>query len=105
MHLDTLSGFERVGICTGYRLDGETITSFPGSVQRLAAAEPVYEFVPGWQEELRQVRRFEDLPATAQAYVRRIEELTEVPVSLASVGPDRAETIVRGELARLLDRC
>ena len=104
MHLDTLSGFERVGICTAYRLAGETITSFPSDSRRLAQAEPVYEFMPGWMEELRSVRRFEDLPATARAYIRRIEELAGVPVSLASVGPDRTETLVRGELAQLLAR-
>lgn len=102
MHLDTLSGFERVGICTAYRLEGEMITSFPADPGRLERAEPVFEFMPGWAEELRALRRFEDLPAPTRAYIRRIEELLAAPVSLASVGPDRCETLVRGELAQLL---
>lgn len=102
MHLDTLSGFDQVGICTAYRCDGETLTQPPADARRLERAEPVIEYMPGWSGNLRSARCFEDLPVAARAYVERIESLAGARVSIIGVGPDRAETIVRGELASLL---
>jgi len=99
MHLDTLSGFDQVGVCVAYRVDGETLTRPPSHVSRLEKAEPIIELVPGWQEDLGAVRQFEDLPANAKAYVERIEMLLGAPVSLVGVGPDRSQTLVRGRLA------
>jgi len=98
MHLDTLSGLERIGICTAYRIDGRTVTAFPGDSGLLARAEPVLEYVPGWTEELGDLRRFEDLPASAARYVERLEALLGKPVALASVGPERAQVLARGAL-------
>ena len=92
--LDVLSGFEPVRVCTSYRLHGETIRHVPTNTHDFAAVEPVYEDLPGWQGDLRKARTWEDLPPTAQAYLRRIEEETGVPVAVVSIGPDRDETIV-----------
>ncbi len=102
MHLDTLSGFDQVGLCVAYRVDGKTLTRPPSHVSRLARAKPVVELVPGWQEELGGIRRFEDLPVNAKTYVERIEALLGAPVSLIGVGPDRSQTLVRGGLADLI---
>ena len=102
MHLDTLAGFREVGICTAYRCQGQTLTRPPADVRRLEGAEPVIEFLPGWDENLRSIRRFEDLPKTAREFVSRIETLVGVPVNLVGVGPERHEIVVRGELPSLI---
>lgn len=102
MHLDTLSGFDEVGVCVAYRIDGETVCVPPADASRLERAEPVIEFVPGWHEDLRSVRRFEDLPASTIRYVERIEALVKAPVTIAGVGPDRSQTLVRGRIADLI---
>lgn len=98
MKLDVLSGLEKVKICVGYRIDDEVIYEFPQSQKIFRACEPVYEELPGWQEEITGITRFEDLPQNAQAYVKRIETLTETPVTIVAVGPGREQTIVRGEI-------
>ncbi len=102
MHLDTLSGFDQVGICVAYRLGGNTVMVPPADAADLELAEPIVEFVPGWHQELRSVRRFEDLPATAIHYVERIETLIGVPVTIAGVGPDRSQRLVRGQIGSLI---
>ncbi len=102
MHLDTLAGFDQVGICVAYRVDHKTLTLPSADASVLDRAEPVIEMLPGWREDLRSVRRFDDLPQTARAYVERIEALAQVPVSLVGVGPDRSQTLVRGPLAEFI---
>ncbi len=102
LHLDTLSGFDEVGICIAYRLHGETIETFSACVDDLDAAQPVFEMMPGWQEDLRCIRKFEDLPANTLAYIAKLESLIGVPISLIGVGPDRSQTIVRGRLAKII---
>jgi adenylosuccinate synthase len=102
LHLDTLSGLDEIGVCVAYRCDGRTVRTVPASVSRLERAEPIIEFLPGWQEDLRSVRRFEDLPKNARDYVERIEALVGVPASLVGVGPDRSQTLVRGTLQALV---
>jgi adenylosuccinate synthase len=97
-----LSGFERVGICTGYRLNGQVSQTVPASSALLVQAEPVIDMVAGWSADLREVRRFEDLPDAARNYVQRIESLVGVPVSLVGVGPERSQTLVRPRLAKLV---
>jgi adenylosuccinate synthase len=91
--LDVLSGFGTVRICTGYRADGQTFDDFPPHQSLFHRAQPVYEQREGWHEEIDEIRSFEDLPKPAQAYVRRIEELVEVPVSVVSVGPAREQSL------------
>jgi adenylosuccinate synthase len=98
MKLDVLSGLEKIKVCVGYRVNGEVIYEFPQSQKIFCACEPVYEEMPGWQEDITGVTRFEDLPKAAQDYVRRIEELTETQCTIVAVGPGREQTIVRGEI-------
>ena len=92
--LDVLDGFETVNICTGYRLGGRTIDHLPSAPGAQAAAEPIYEAMPGWSETTRGARSWAELPAAAVKYVRRIEELIEAPVALLSTSPERQDTIL-----------
>jgi len=91
--LDVLSGFGTVKIATGYRADGQEFDDFPPHQSLFHRAQPVYEQLEGWNEEIDEVRSFEDLPKAAQRFVRRIEELVEVPVSVVSVGPAREQSL------------
>ncbi|MDD5363794.1 MAG: adenylosuccinate synthase [Gallionellaceae bacterium] len=93
--LDVLDGMETVRIATGYKLDGEVCDILPSGSEALSGCEPIYEEWAGWKESTVGVARFEDLPANAQTYLNRMEELCGVPVDIVSTGPDRKETIVR----------
>jgi adenylosuccinate synthase len=95
MHLDTLSGLDELKICTSYRLNGETLDYFPTDVEQLGEVECQFDSLPGWKEDLRDRRRFSDLPEAARAYVERIESALQTPVVMVSVGPERSETISR----------
>ncbi|MDR0933698.1 MAG: adenylosuccinate synthase [Burkholderiaceae bacterium] len=92
--LDVLDGLETIRICTGYRFDGRLIDIFPSSAEDAARCEPVYEQMPGWKESTVGVKSMSQLPANAQAYIRRIEELAGIPVDMVSTGPDREQTLV-----------
>jgi adenylosuccinate synthase len=92
--LDVLDGFETLQICTGYRLDGQSLDHFPAHAADQARVEPVYEIFEGWTETTAGARRWADLPAQAIKYIRRIEELTECPVTLVSTSPEREDTIL-----------
>ncbi|MFO7580915.1 adenylosuccinate synthase [Guyparkeria sp.] len=92
--LDVLDGMETVQICNGYEIDGQRIESAPFSADTYSRCVPVYESMPGWQESTVGVKDLDGLPQAARDYIRRIEELTGVPVDLVSTGPDREETIV-----------
>ncbi len=93
MLLDVLSGFETLEICSAYRIGEKVVTQFPSHADDVKRAEPVYETLPGWHEDLTGVRRFDDLPENARRYLARIGELLGRPVTVVSVGPDRAQTI------------
>jgi adenylosuccinate synthase len=95
--LDVLSGFDEIQIATAYRLDGKLTDDFPMTLSEIERAEPVYEVLPGWSENIRECRRFEDLPQNARDYVERVESLVNVPVEILSVGPGRDETIARDQ--------
>ena len=95
LHLDTLSGLEELKICRAYQINGEEMTFFPANEARLSQAQPIYETVPGWSEDLTEVNDFQDLPVNAQNYVRRIEELIGKPITVIGVGPKRRQTIFR----------
>ena len=95
MLLDVLTGFEEIQICTAYKCGDEILENFPASLEQLAKCEPVYETMPGWTEDITKVEKFEDLPENAKKYIARIEELIGVNVDLVSVGPNRAQTIIR----------
>jgi len=92
--LDVLTGFRTIPICTAYRYDGKLITEFPASSKVMQNAHPVYDEMDGWTQPLDNVRRFSDLPESAQKYVRRIEEVIGTEIILVSVGPGREQTIV-----------
>ena len=93
--LDVLSGFERLKLCTAYRYQGETYDEFPPHQTIFHKCEPIYEELAGWSGDISSARSFEDLPAEAREYVRRIEEVSGVPVTLVSVGPSRDQTVRR----------
>jgi len=95
LHLDTLSGLKELKICRAYEINGEEKIFFPANIARLAQARAVYETVPGWEEEITDVRDFNDLPLNARNYVCRIEELTKRPITIIGVGPKRNQTIFR----------
>jgi adenylosuccinate synthase len=95
--LDVLSGMPELKIATAYRIQGKLVEEFPMTLPELEQAEPIYETLPGWNEDLSGARRFTDLPGNAQRYVERVEALVGVPVELISVGADRDATISRAE--------
>lgn len=92
--LDVLDGLDTLRLCVGYSSEGTDLTAPPIGAEAFEICKPVYEEMPGWKESTLGVRRYEDLPANARAYLRRIEEITETPIVIISTGPDRAETIV-----------
>ncbi len=92
--LDVLDGLKDLKICTGYEYNGKTISDFPASLKILGSCKPVYDVLPGWQEDISGIRKFKDLPENAKKYLSRIEQLTETPIDIVSVGPAREETIV-----------
>ncbi|WP_127784217.1 adenylosuccinate synthase [Rhodococcus sp. X156] len=96
--LDVLSGLETVPICVAYEVDGVRVEDMPMTQSDVHHAVPVYEEMPGWFEDISGARTFEELPANAQAYVLRIEELCGARVSCIGVGPGRDETIVRHDV-------
>jgi adenylosuccinate synthase len=92
--IDILDGFDELKVCTGYRLDGETIDHLPASQGAQARIEPVYETLEGWQGTTAGARSWGDLPAQAVKYIRRVEELIGCPVTLLSTSPERDDTIL-----------
>jgi adenylosuccinate synthase len=92
--LDVLTGLETLRVCIGYELEGRGIPSRPASLERFAECVPVYRELPGWQEDISGVRRLENLPVHARAYLDLIQEETGVPLSIVSVGAGREETIM-----------
>jgi adenylosuccinate synthase len=92
--LDVLDGLSEIRVCTGYRLDGETIDYLPASQSAQARVEPVYETLEGWQGTTAGARSWNELPAQAVKYVRHIEELIGAPVALLSTSPERDDTIL-----------
>jgi adenylosuccinate synthase len=94
-HLDVLGQFDEIPVCVGYRCDGQDLTEMPNQIDELARCEPVYETVPGWHADISAATKFGDLPQAAQDYVKRIEDLVGVPVSIVLVGRERGQDIVR----------
>lgn len=96
--LDVLSSLETVPVCVGYKVDGKRTNEMPMTQSDIARAEPIYEELPGWWEDISAAREFSDLPAKAQDYVLRLEELAGAHVSCIGVGPGREQTIVRRDI-------
>jgi adenylosuccinate synthase len=101
MLLDVLSGFKDLRICTAYEIDGRRVNTFPSHVDDLRQVQPVYETVPGWDEEISSVRNYADLPAAARKYLDRLSAIVGRPVEIVSVGPDREQTMWRNGECRM----
>jgi adenylosuccinate synthase len=93
--LDVLDGLEELNICTGYKLDGKILDLLPIGADEVARCEPIYETLPGWSGTTFGVKRWDDLPATAQAYLERMQALVGIPIDIVSTGPERDETILK----------
>jgi adenylosuccinate synthase len=96
--LDVLTGFERIPVCVAYEVDGERVDELPVSQTDFHHAKPVYEYLPGWTEDLSQARTLADLPAAARSYIDFLEGLSGAPMSAIGVGPGRDQTIVVRDL-------
>lgn len=92
--LDVLDGLDIIRLCVGYRCEGVEYSTPPVGAEAMACCEPIYTEMPGWKESTVGVKRYEDLPDNAQAYLTRIAEIVEAPIDLISTGPDREDTIV-----------
>ena len=93
--LDVLTGLETIKVCRAYRCDGVETRELPPDWEAVKECTPIYDELPGWKEDISGVRKLENLPANCQAYIRHVESLTGVPVSIISVGADRIATIRR----------
>jgi adenylosuccinate synthase len=94
MMLDVLSELPQINICTAYELDGRRIEYFPSHVDDLRRVKPIFETLPGWQQDVTEARRPEHLPDNARRYLDRISQLVGRPVGIISIGPDREQTII-----------
>jgi adenylosuccinate synthase len=92
--LDVLDAFGSIQVCTAYRIDGQVVDVPPASLADFNRAEPVWEELPGWQDDSTRARKFSELPQNAQRYVRRLEELIGKPIDIVSVGPERDQVIM-----------
>lgn len=92
--VDILTGIKTLKICVAYELDGERIDRYPASLRELERCTPIYEELPGWDEDITGAKTLEDLPANARRYVERIQELVDLPLATFAVGPDREQTNV-----------
>ncbi|GAE26224.1 adenylosuccinate synthetase [Halalkalibacter wakoensis JCM 9140] len=98
--IDVLTGIKTLKICTAYKYRGEVMEEFPASLKILAECEPVYEELPGWEEDITGVKSLSELPVNARHYIERVSQLTGIPLTVFSVGPDRNQTnLVRGVFA------
>ncbi len=93
MKLDVLSTHEKIGVCTGYKLDGKLIHEFPTATDLVSRAEPVIEYLQGWQQDLTQIKAVKDLPRAAIEYIDYVSHHAGCPIDVVSVGPDREQTL------------
>ena len=93
--LDVLSGIDQIRLCVGYKHNGSTLDYFRADMDTLAEVQPIYETLPGWKAEINTCRRYDELPIEAKNYVKRIETLLGVKISMVSVGPERTQTLMR----------
>ena len=95
MLLDVLSGLDEIKLCVEYTLpDGSTSDRFIPDARKLTGATPIFETMPGWAEEIDDVTSPEELPENARAYLDRISEILDLPISIVSVGPKRSQTVI-----------
>lgn len=94
MKSDVLDGFDEIKACVAYKINGETVTEFPYSIEE-ETIEPVYVTIPGWKTQMTEAKTYDELPQAFKDYVDFLEKELETPIAIVSVGPDRTQTIVR----------
>ena len=92
--LDVLGYLDEIPVCVGYEIDGEVTKDFP-TTSKLKKAKPVYKVLPGWKEDIRGIKNYEDLPENCRNYILRIEELIGAKITMVSNGPGREDIILR----------
>ena len=93
MKIDVLSGHDQIGICTAYKLNGEIIHDFPTATDLVSKVEPVIEYLPGWKEDLTEIKTLKDLPRKTMDYINFVSAQVGCPIDIISVGPDREQTL------------
>jgi adenylosuccinate synthase len=96
--LDVLTGWEKIPVCVAYEIDGKRVEEVPSSQTDFHHAIPIYEYLPGWSEDISKARALSDLPKNARDYIAFLEEISGAPMSAIGVGPGRDETIVTRDL-------
>ncbi|PHX75450.1 MAG: adenylosuccinate synthase [Actinobacteria bacterium] len=96
--LDVLTGWEKIPVCVAYDIDGTRVEEIPTTQTDFHHAKPIYEYLPGWKEDISAARSLEDLPANARSYVQYLEDISGAPMSAIGVGPGREETIAVRDL-------
>ena len=96
--LDVLTGWEKIPVCVAYEVDGKRVEELPASQSDFHHAKPIYEYLPGWSEDISKAKSLDQLPSNARAYVKYLEEISGAPISAVGVGPERDETLVIREL-------
>ena len=91
--LDVLTGWEKIPVCVAYDIEGMRVEELPASQTDFHHAKPIYEYLPGWTEDITSAKTLEDLPANARAYVKFLEDISGAPMSAIGVGPGRDQTI------------
>lgn len=98
--LDVLTGWEKIPVCVAYDVDGTRVEELPASQSDFHHAKPIYEYLPGWSEDISRAKSINDLPKNAKAYVQYLEKISGAPISAIGVGPGRDETIVVRDLIK-----
>jgi adenylosuccinate synthase len=98
--LDVLTGWEKIPVCVAYEIDGKRVEELPASQSDFHHAKPIYEYLPGWKENISKAKSVADLPKNAQEYVKFLEKISGAPMSAIGVGPGRDETIVVRDLIK-----
>ena len=96
--IDVLSGLDTIKICTGYEIDGKVYTTVPAATEILSRAKAIYEELPGWTEDISQMKNYDELPENCKKYIKRMEEILGCQISVVSVGPDRTQNIFLKEI-------
>jgi len=98
--LDVLTGWEKIPVCVAYEVDGVRVEELPASQTDFHHAKPIYEYLPGWKENISTAKSIDDLPVNAREYVKFLEKVSGAPISAIGVGPGRDETIVVRDLIK-----
>ncbi|MFN8845970.1 MAG: adenylosuccinate synthase [Bdellovibrionales bacterium] len=93
MKLDVLSGLEKIQVCTGYKINGQTVTEWPSTLKELEGAVPVLQELPGWKEDLTKITQLSELPRPVNQYLDFISDFVKTPIDVISVGPGREQTL------------